>query len=152
MIRVLLVDDQDLVRAGLRGILREVFGFEVVGECADGNVVVSAVDPLRPDVVLMDVRMPVVDGIRATRQLRLHDGTPPVLALTTFDDDEVPVSCAPAQQASSSRAYPPRTSNRRSGSWPTAAHGSTPRSPAGCWPSTARPYIRRPGHTRLSTP
>ena len=89
MIRVLLVDDQDLVRAGLRGILREVFGFEVVGECADGSGVVSAVDHLRPDVVLMDVRMPVVDGIRATRQLRLHDGTPPVLALTTFDDDEV---------------------------------------------------------------
>ena len=88
MIRVLLVDDQDLVRAGLRGILRTQFGFDVVGECADGSSVVAAVASLRPDVVLMDVRMPVVDGVQATRALRQADG-PPVLALTTFDDDEV---------------------------------------------------------------
>ncbi|PZS18353.1 MAG: DNA-binding response regulator [Acidimicrobiales bacterium] len=89
MIRVLLVDDQELVRAGLRGILREVLGFQVVGECADGGGVVSAVEDLRPEVVLMDVRMPVVDGVEATRRLRGAKGSPPVLALTTFDDDEV---------------------------------------------------------------
>ena len=58
MIRVLLVDDQELVRAGLRGILRRQFGFEIVGECADGGEVAAAVEALRPDVVLMDVRMP----------------------------------------------------------------------------------------------
>ena len=89
MIRVLLVDDQELVRAGLRGILRSQFGFNVVGECADGSEVVAAVESLTPDVVLMDVRMPVVDGVQATRELRSRDGSPPVLALTTFDDDEV---------------------------------------------------------------
>jgi DNA-binding NarL/FixJ family response regulator len=89
VIRVLLVDDQELVRAGLRGILRTPFGFDVVGECADGSEVVAAVRSLAPDVVLMDVRMPVVDGVRATRELRRQAGSPPVLALTTFDDDEV---------------------------------------------------------------
>jgi DNA-binding NarL/FixJ family response regulator len=89
MIRVLLVDDQELVRTGLRGILRTQFGFDVVGECSDGSEVVAAVESLAPDVVLMDVRMPVMDGVQATRELRARDGSPPVLALTTFDDDEV---------------------------------------------------------------
>jgi DNA-binding NarL/FixJ family response regulator len=88
MIRVLVVDDQELVRAGLRGILRTEFGFDVVGECADGSEVIAAVESLTPDVVLMDVRMPLVDGVRATRDLHRRDGSPPVLALTTFDDDE----------------------------------------------------------------
>jgi DNA-binding NarL/FixJ family response regulator len=87
-IKVLLVDDQELVKAGLRGILRSQFGFDVVGECADGGEVIAAVDALGPDVVLMDVRMPEVDGVRATRELRGREGSPPVLALTTFDDDE----------------------------------------------------------------
>jgi DNA-binding NarL/FixJ family response regulator len=89
VIRVLLIDDQELVRAGLRGILRSQFGFDVVGECADGSEVIAAVESLAPDVVLMDVRMPQVDGVQATRELRSLPGSPPVLALTTFDDDEV---------------------------------------------------------------
>ena len=89
MTRVLLVDDQELVRAGLRGILRPELGFEVVGECSDGAVVAAAVASLRPDVVLMDVRMPDVDGVTATRRLHERPDAPPVLALTTFDDDEV---------------------------------------------------------------
>jgi DNA-binding NarL/FixJ family response regulator len=89
MIRVLLVDDQELVRAGLRGILRTQFGFEVIGECAHGGEVEVAVDALAPDVVLMDVRMPFVDGVQATLGLRRREAMPPVLALTTFDDEEV---------------------------------------------------------------
>lgn len=89
MIRVLLVDDQELIRAGLRGILRSRFGFEIVGELADGAGVVHAVEELRPHVVVMDVRMPGVDGVAATRLLQVIDDPPPVLVLTTFEDDEV---------------------------------------------------------------
>jgi DNA-binding NarL/FixJ family response regulator len=89
MIRVLVVDDQELVRAGLRGILRTEFGFNIVGECANGGEAIATAESLAPDVVLMDVRMPLVDGVQATRELRRREGSPPVLALTTFDDDEV---------------------------------------------------------------
>ena len=88
MIRVLLVDDQELIRTGLRGILRAPFGFEVVGECADGGEVAGVVDATAPDVVLMDVRMPFTDGVQATLQLKRRGSSPPVLALTTFDDDQ----------------------------------------------------------------
>ena len=88
MIRVLLVDDQDLVRAGLRGILRERFGFQIVAECEDGSGALAAVRAFDPDIVLMDVRMPVVGGIAATAQLRVAAPGTPVLALTTFNDDE----------------------------------------------------------------
>jgi len=89
LVRVLLVDDQELIRAGLRGLLRERFGFVVVGELGDGGDVVDAVAETRPDVVVMDVRMPRVDGVSATRALRAVEGAPPVLVLTTFEDDEV---------------------------------------------------------------
>lgn len=89
MIRLLLVDDQELIRSGLRAVLIPQLGFQVVGECAHGGEVVGAVGALRPEVVLMDARMPVVDGIEATRRVRAEPAAPPVLALTTFDDDEV---------------------------------------------------------------
>lgn len=89
MIRVLLVDDQPLVRAGLRRILRPRAGFEVVGECADGDQVQQAVAATGPDVVVMDARMKRMSGAEATRRLRAAGAGPPVLVLTTFDDDEV---------------------------------------------------------------
>lgn len=88
-IRVLLVDDQELVRSGLRRILRRKDGFEVVGECSDGSEVPAAVAAYAPDVVVMDLRMRTVDGIEATRRLVAQPDAPPVLALTTFDDDEL---------------------------------------------------------------
>jgi DNA-binding NarL/FixJ family response regulator len=88
-VRVLLVDDQPLVRSGLRMILCPEEGFLIVGECADGAEVVDAVQRHRPDVVVMDVRMKQVDGAEATRRLRALPGSPPVLILTTFKDDEV---------------------------------------------------------------
>lgn len=87
-IGVLLVDDQDLVRSGLRRILRRKDGFVVVAECSDGDEVPDAVARHRPDVVVMDLRMRRVDGIEATRSL-CASGGPPVLALTTFNDDEL---------------------------------------------------------------
>jgi DNA-binding NarL/FixJ family response regulator len=88
VIRVLLVDDQPLVRAGLRRILEPQDGITVVGECDDGDGVVDAVERCRPDVVVMDVRMRRVDGAEATRLLGQVPDAPPVLVLTTFDDDE----------------------------------------------------------------
>jgi DNA-binding NarL/FixJ family response regulator len=87
-VAVLLVDDQDLVRSGLRRILRRKDGFTIVAECADGDEVPDAVAAHRPDVVVMDLRMKRVDGIEATGRLAAGDG-PPVLALTTFNDDEL---------------------------------------------------------------
>ena len=89
MIRVLLVDDQELVRAGLRLILSSEFGFEVVSEAADGAAAVDAVAQVRPDVVVMDIRMRGMDGVEATRRIGQLTSSPPVLVLTTFDDDEV---------------------------------------------------------------
>jgi len=88
-VRVVLVDDQELVRSGLRRILRRKDGFEIVAECADGSEVPEAVASHRPDVVVMDLRMRNVDGIEATRRLRVDPDAPPVLVLTTFDDDEL---------------------------------------------------------------
>ena len=89
VVRVLVVDDQELVRTGLRGILRSRFGFDIVGELSSGEGVVDAVAALAPDVVVMDVRMPRVDGVAATRLLGGLPDPPPVLVLTTFEDEEI---------------------------------------------------------------
>jgi DNA-binding NarL/FixJ family response regulator len=87
MIRVLLADDQGLVRAGFRMILRAEPDIEVVGEAGDGAEAVARARETSPDVVLMDIRMPGVDGVEATRRIAATDG-PRVLVLTTFDLDE----------------------------------------------------------------
>jgi DNA-binding NarL/FixJ family response regulator len=87
-IRVLLVDDQPLLRTGFRLILQSEPDVEVVGEAGDGEVALSQVRALRPDVVLMDIRMPRMDGVEATRRLTELDDPPRVLVLTTYDLDE----------------------------------------------------------------
>lgn len=90
MTSVVLVDDQAIVRAGVARILGPDDGFQVVAECSDGDEVVDAVLRTQPDVVLMDVRMPRVDGLEATRRLVAQVAEPPpVLVLTTFDEDDV---------------------------------------------------------------
>jgi DNA-binding NarL/FixJ family response regulator len=88
VIRVLIVDDDALVRAGLSMMLAGTDDIRVVAEAGDGAEVVSAVDAYRPDVVLMDIRMPGVDGLAATERLRSRDDAPQVVVLTTFDADD----------------------------------------------------------------
>jgi DNA-binding NarL/FixJ family response regulator len=87
-IRLLLVDDQVLIRTGFRMILEETGDIDIVGEAPDGAEAVRLAAELRPDVTLMDVRMPGVDGIEATRQIVARDRAARVLILTTFDLDE----------------------------------------------------------------
>ncbi len=88
MIRILLADDHELLRGGLRTILGAQDDMEIVGEAADGAEAVEAALSLHPDIVLMDIRMPRLDGIEATRRLRAHGPKPAVLVLTMFDLDE----------------------------------------------------------------
>jgi DNA-binding NarL/FixJ family response regulator len=87
-IRLLLADDQPLVRTGFRMILEETDDIDIVGEARDGTEAVRLAGELNPDVILMDVRMPGVDGIEATRQIVTRNGAARVLILTTFDLDE----------------------------------------------------------------
>jgi DNA-binding NarL/FixJ family response regulator len=88
VIRVLLVDDDALVRAGLSLMLDGTGDIAVVAEAGDGREAITAVDAHNPDVVLMDLQMPHVDGLTATRRLRARPGAPEVIVLTTFDTDE----------------------------------------------------------------
>jgi DNA-binding NarL/FixJ family response regulator len=87
-VSVVVVDDQSLVRDGVRLILERGGAFEVVRECADGDEVIDAVRDVDADLVLMDMRMKRVGGAEAIARLRRRDGAPPVLVLTTYDDDE----------------------------------------------------------------
>jgi DNA-binding NarL/FixJ family response regulator len=88
VISVLLVDDEALVRAGLRMILETAEDLTVVGDAEDGRAAIAAVDRYRPDVVLMDIRMPGLDGLAATAALRARPHPPKVVVLTTFDTDD----------------------------------------------------------------
>lgn len=99
VIRVLLADDDPLVRSGLKMMLRGAGDIEVVGEVEDGSGVVAAVRRHMPDVVLMDIRMPVMDGIAATRALAGQDSAAQVIVLTTFGTDRLVVEAVRAGAA-----------------------------------------------------
>jgi DNA-binding NarL/FixJ family response regulator len=88
MIRLLLVDDQTIIRQGLRGLLESKAEFQVVGEAENGQQAIAQTIALQPDVVLMDIRMPVMDGVAATREICQQFAQINVLVLTTFDDDD----------------------------------------------------------------
>lgn len=92
-VRVLLVDDQQLFRAGLRTLLSTRPELEVVGDAENGQVALERAAATRPDVVLMDLKMPVLDGVAATRKLRVQLPSCQVVALTTFEDDELVFEC-----------------------------------------------------------
>ena len=99
MIRVLLVDDDPLVRSGLRLMLSGANDIEVVAEAGDGSEVLPLVDQYSPDLVLMDIRMPTMDGLEATRALRLRPDPPAIVMLTTFKADEYVLSALRAGAA-----------------------------------------------------
>jgi DNA-binding NarL/FixJ family response regulator len=88
LVRVLIVDDDALVRAGLVLMIDGANGISVVGEAGNGAEALTALDAHAPDVVLMDLRMPVMDGLEATRRIRARRGAPEVVVLTTLDTDE----------------------------------------------------------------
>jgi DNA-binding NarL/FixJ family response regulator len=88
MIRLLLVDDQSLIRHGLASLLSLEDDFEIAGQAGNGAEAVTAVDSVQPDVILMDIRMPVMDGVAATRLIREKHPDTKILVLTTFDEDE----------------------------------------------------------------
>ena len=89
MIRVLLVDDQTLIRQGLESLLTMSDALTICGQASDGEEAINVIDSVQPDVVLMDTRMPRMDGIEATRHLRQTHPQLPILILTTFDDHEL---------------------------------------------------------------
>ncbi len=88
MVRVCLADDQALVRSGIRALLEASGQVEVVADEANGADIIDHVMRLRPDVIILDVRMPKLDGIETLKQLKAHDDHTPVILLSTFDDDD----------------------------------------------------------------
>ena len=154
MTSLVIVDDQGMVRAGFRSLLDGEPGLEVVGEASDGEQAVSVVRRLQPDVTLMDIRMPVLDGLAATRRI-VEEGIPTkVLVLTTFDLDEYVFEAlragasgfllkdAPAEElAAAVRTRGSRSSRRGSSRCSACSRAGSPTStsPSGCSSPKAPP-------------
>ena len=132
-LRVVIADDQPMMRAGFKAVLEASGDIVVVAEAGNGAEAVEAANRHAPDAVLMDIRMPVMDGIEAARQIVVSETSPRVLVLTTFDLDEVEafLGCVLEQETAGAGAQRVVDASRRSGSWPTAARSSRPRSRGG---------------------
>ena len=130
-IRVLVADDQSMVRAGFRMLLSGEPDIEVVAEASNGIEAVQKAARFHPTVVLMDIRMPELDGLEATRRILAADETARILILTTFDLDEYVYEALRAGAADSySRTTRPSSCSPRSGSSPAARRCSRRRSPS----------------------
>ncbi|NEP91074.1 MAG: response regulator transcription factor [Okeania sp. SIO2C2] len=88
MIKVLLVDDENLIRRGLKALLKLENYLQIIGEAEDGEMAINQIENLQPDVILMDVRMPIMDGVAATKEICQRFPEVKILILTTFDDDQ----------------------------------------------------------------
>jgi DNA-binding NarL/FixJ family response regulator len=157
-IRVLLADDDPLVLSGLKMMLGGAGQVQVVGEAHDGREVLPAVDLHHPDIVLMDIRMPRLDGIAATRLLRAQPSPPQVIVLTTFDADELVLRAAgrgrrvPAQGHRARRyrrRHPGRARRRR---FAVARDCPPPHRPRRRGPRHGRPARAGPAPARLAHP
>ena len=156
-VRVLLVDDQPLLRMGFRLILEGEDDLCIVGEASNGAEAVRHVRELAPDVVLMDVRMPVLDGIEATRAIAASGSDAKIIILTTFDLDEYAFAhCGQGPLRSCSRTWRRRNWSARCGWWPAATPWWHPALRSGCWrPMSAVPaawILRGQAAPAASTP
>ena len=146
-VRVLIADDQQLVRVGFRLILERQPGIEVAGEATSGAEAVALARQIRPDVVLMDIRMPGLDGIQATRLIRAEPATADtrVIILTTFDLDEYVYDALRARRERLPAQRPPtRAARRRRDQQPAGTTPSSPRPSPGASSSTSpRPADHR---------
>ena len=150
-IRVLIADDHPLVRQGLQAALAPMADIEIVAEATTGQAAIREAVLHRPDVVVMDLQMPDLNGIEATRQLARALPTAAVLVLTMFDDDDWVF----AAMRAGARGYVLKAPNNTrspgpSPRWPPARPSSAPRSPPGCWPTS--PPHRPPRPPSPSSP
>jgi CheY-like chemotaxis protein len=116
-VRVLVVDDQEPFRRTMAGVVQETHGFVAVGSAASGEEALAAAATLRPDLVLMDINLPGMDGIEATRRLTKEPGGPVVVLLSTYDEDEFEIAGSGAACYVAKAAFGP---DRLTEAWATA--------------------------------
>lgn len=135
-VEVLVVDDQDPFRLAMAAVVEATDGFVVVGAVASGEDSVTAAAELGPDLVLMDVNLPGIDGIEAARQIHAHDSPPVVILLSTYDEEDFDVSGSGAAAYISKATFSPAALQRL---WSTAATGDQADAPTGSRTRRDRP-------------
>ena len=125
VVRVLVVDDEEIFRRAMTSVVAETDGFVVVGTAASGSDALAAAQATQPDLVLMDVNLPVFDGIEATRRLQAADRPPVVLLVSTYDESDVDYAGSGAAGYITKSAF---GSDRLTEAWAAANHDSAPES------------------------